>query len=138
MGRAIHLAPVAKLAFPWRRRDETLGRMSGWTDQARDEGRLYATRILAELVELRDGGDPVGARLLIDEAAAHHATGTIAQALAMAESLIHRLANASGETEQQVLQDFLKETAGNRSRPELFATPAISKPRRLRRASRSA
>jgi hypothetical protein len=111
--------------------------MAGWTDEARREGREYAARILAELVELRDGGDPIGARLMVDEAATHQPVGTIAHALAMAESLIHRMADLTGESEQHVLNEFLLETAGDRKDDALSAVGA-SKPRRLRRAKRSA
>jgi hypothetical protein len=111
-----------------------------WTEEGRNEGREHAIRILTELIEVRRGGDPVGARLLVDGAACDHPDETIAQSLAIAESLLFRLAELTGESESQVLTDLLAEL-GEPDQPtgEGAAVPLITAAkRRLRRAGRSA
>jgi hypothetical protein len=108
-------------------------RVAGWTEQARREGRAYALRILKELVEVRNGDDPIGARLLIDDAATFQAVGTIAQSSAMAESLLHRLAELTDSTEEQVLEDLLSELGEASSTAE----PVVSGRWRRKRVDRA-
>jgi len=109
--------------------------MAGWTESGGLEGRRYAARILAELIEVRSGGEPVGARLLIEDASSQEPLGTIAQATAMAESLLHRLAEAYGESEVDVLAHLLKETAtAGQQNVAPLAPPARASRRRSRTA----
>lgn len=113
--------------------------MAGWTEDARRDGRAYATRILKELIDVRHGGDPVGARLLIDDAALLEAVGTIAQSLAMAESLLHRLAELTEETEEQVLDELLSEIGHREGEPAAVTAATTGRfARRARRTARSA
>ncbi|MCU1463090.1 MAG: hypothetical protein JWO37_3165 [Acidimicrobiales bacterium] len=113
--------------------------MPAWTELGRDEGRGHAIRILTELIEVRLGGDPVGARLLVDGAACDHPDETIAQALAIAESLLFRLAELTGKSESQVLTNLLADVAGaDEPTTELAAVPLITAAKRRPRRARSA
>ena len=92
--------------------------MEGWTATNKEIGRRNSEEILTALVALRASGDSVdlgeadasNCRSLIETAARVEPIGTVAALAALAESLLHRLAEQSDRPERETLQALLSET----------------------------
>jgi hypothetical protein len=87
-------------------------------------------------VEVRAGADPDGCRVLVESAAQVEPVTTLAHGMTIAESLLHRLAAATGRSETETWQAVLAEMAsdGSASQP---ISPQPSPPRRVPRRKRS-
>jgi hypothetical protein len=87
---------------------------------------------LESLVEVRAGADPDGCRVLVESAAQVEPVTTLAHGMTIAESLLHRLAAATGRSETETWQAVLAEMDDdgwtNESR-----SPEPAPPKRARR-----